>query len=135
MKLDFIDSLFEAAAPTRIPHPEDSIFDGSATAAKYVQGLQEVIANPGGVSIKWDGGIALIFGYTPAGEFFINDKYMPDGFFAKSPKDWERYDTTIKASRTPRTDLYPKIALVWEGIKAAVKERAVFKGDLMRWCL
>lgn len=131
MKLDFIDSLFEAAAPTRIPHPEDSIFDGSATAAKYVRGLQEVIANPGGVSIKWDGGIALIFGYTPAGEFFINDKYMPDGFFAKSPKDWERYDTTIKASRTPRTDLYPKIALVWEGIKAAVKERAVFKGDLM----
>jgi hypothetical protein len=131
MRLDFIDNLFEANASPRIPHPEDSIFDGSATAAKYVRGLQEVIANPGGVSIKWDGGIALIFGYTPAGEFFINDKYMPDGFFAKSPKDWERYDTTIKASRTPRTDLYPKIALVWEGIKAAVKERAVFKGDLM----
>lgn len=131
MKLDFIQNLFEADASPRIPHPEDSIFDGSQSAAKYVRGLQEVIANPGSVSIKWDGGIALVFGYTPAGEFFINDKYMPDGFFAKSPQDWERYDTTIKSSRTARPDLYPKIALVWEGIKASVKERAVFKGDLM----
>lgn len=131
MRLDFIDNLFEAAAPTRIPHPEDSIFDGSASAAKYVRGLQEVIANPGEVSIKWDGGIALIFGYTPAGEFFINDKYMPEGFFAKSAKDWEVYDTTMKSSRTARPDLYPKIALVWDGLKAAVTERAIFKGDLM----
>lgn len=130
MRLDFIDNLFEAA-PTRIPHPEDSIFDGSQSAATYVKGLQEVIANPGSVSIKWDGGIALIFGYSPNGEFFINDKYMPDGFFAKSAKDWEVYDTTMKASRAARPDLYPKIAMVWEGIKAAVTERAVFKGDLM----
>ena len=56
---------------------------------------------------------------------------MPDGFFAKSAKDWEVYDTTMKASRAARPDLYPKIAMVWEGIKAAVTERAVFKGDLM----
>ena len=131
MRLEFIDNLFEATAPTRIPHPEDSIFDGSASAANYVRGLQEVIANPGEVSIKWDGGIALIFGYTPAGEFFINDKYMPEGFFAKSAKDWEVYDTTIKASRTARPDLYPKIAMIWEGLKADMAEQAVFKGDLM----
>jgi hypothetical protein len=130
MRLDVIDNLFEAA-PTRIPHPEDSIFNGSADAKKYLMGLLEVIKNPGNVSIKWDGGIALVFGYTPAGEFFINDKYMPEGFFAKSPKDWERYDTTIKKSKTSRPDLYPKIALVWEGLKADVTERAVFKGDLM----
>ena len=50
MRLDFIDNLFEAA-PTRIPHPEDSIFEGSQSAATYVKGLQEVIANPGSVSI------------------------------------------------------------------------------------
>jgi len=131
MKFDFINTLFEAGAPARIPHPEDSIFDGSQSAAKYVRGLQEVIANPGGVSIKWDGGIALIFGYTPSGEFFINDKYMPEGYYAKSPNDWEIYDTTVKKSRTARPDLYPKIAMVWEGIKASVTERAVFKGDLM----
>jgi hypothetical protein len=130
MKLAFIDTLFEAA-PTRIPHPEDSIFDGSQSAATYVRGLQEVIKNPGGVSIKWDGGIALFFGYNPAGEFFINDKYMPDGYFAKSPKDWEIYDTTIKASKTARPDLYSKIALIWEGLKADVTTPAVFKGDLM----
>jgi hypothetical protein len=130
MKLDFINTLFEAAPP-RIPHPEDSIFDGSLSAANYVRGLEEIIANPGGVSIKWDGGIALVFGYTPGGEFFINDKYMPEGYFAKSPKDWEVYDTTMKSSRTARTDLYPKIAAIWEGLKADVTEQAIFKGDLM----
>ena len=131
MRLDFIQTLFEADASPRIPHPEDSIFNGSAEAARYIAGLKEVIAKPGEVSIKWDGGIALVFGYTPAGEFFINDKYMPDGYFAKSPNDWQVYDTTIKKSKTARPDLYTKLELIWEGLKADVTARAVFKGDLM----
>ena len=131
MNLDFIQTLFEADASPRIPHPEDSIFNGSAEAARYIAGLKEVIAKPGEVSIKWDGGIALVFGYTPAGEFFINDKYMPKGYFAKSPNDWQVYDTTIKKSKTARTDLYTKLELIWQGLKADVTARAVFKGDLM----
>jgi len=133
MKLSFIDTLLTEAADAspRIPHPEDSIFISSAEASKYVNALEEVIKNPGDITIKWDGGIALIFGHTPAGEFFINDKYMPEGFFAKSPADWERYDTEIKKSRTARPDLYPKIAAIWEGLKADVVGQGVFKGDLM----
>ena len=133
MKLSFIDTvLLEAAdASPRIPHPEDAIFNGSADAARYVSAMEEVIKNPREVSIKWDGGIALIFGYTPAGEFYINDKYMPEGYFAKSPKDWEVYDTTVKKSRTARPDLYAKIAAIWSGLQAAVVDQGTYKGDLM----
>lgn len=131
MELNFIQSLFEAGEGPRIPHPEDSIFAGTGEALKMIAALEEVIANPAAGSIKWDGGIALFFGYDPEGQFFINDKYMPDGFYAHSAADWQRYDTEIKKSRTPRPDLYPKIAAIWEGLKAAVTERGVFKGDLM----
>lgn len=130
MKLNFINMLVEAADP-RIPHPEDAIFDGSAAADAAVKGLGGVVANPKNLSVKWDGGIALIFGYDPAGEFFINDKYMPDGFYAHSPQDWEHYDTQVKKSKTARPTLYPKLAAIWEGLKQSVVTQAVFKGDLM----
>ena len=128
---EFINTLFEADASPRIPHPEDAIFDGGLEAKRYIDSLKSVIANPGGISIKWDGGIALVFGYDPNGEFFINDKYMPAGYYAHSPADWERYDTEIKKSKTARTDLYPKLGLIWEGLKSSVTAKAVFKGDLM----
>jgi len=131
MELNFIQTLFEAGEGPRIPHPEDSIFEGTASALQMIAALEEIIANPAAGSIKWDGGIALYFGYDPQGQFFINDKYMPEGFYAHSPADWQKYDTEIKRSRTPRPDLYPKIAAIWEGLKASVTERAVFKGDLM----
>jgi len=132
MKLDFINNMLtEADASPRIPHPEDAIFISQAEAQKYEKALEEAITNAQEISIKWDGGIALIFGYTPAGEFYINDKYMPEGYYAKSPKDWQVYDTTIKKSRTPRPDLYPKIEMIWEGLKADVVERGTYKGDLM----
>jgi hypothetical protein len=132
MMLSFIQTLTEAAdASPRIAHPEDSIFDGLADAQRYVTALKQVINNPGSVSIKWDGGIALIFGYTPAGEFYINDKYMPEGYYARSPKDWELYDTTVKKSRTARPELYPKIATIWDGLRADVVSKGTYKGDLM----
>lgn len=129
--LEFISTLFEAAASPRIPHPEDAIFDGGIEAKRYIDALKDVIANPGGVSIKWDGGIALVFGYDANGQFFINDKYMPAGFYAYSAADWERYDTEIKKSKTARTDLYPKLDAIWEGLKKSVTKQGVFKGDLM----
>lgn len=133
MKLEFLkDILTEAGeASPRIPHPEDAIFVSLADAQKYESALEEAIANAKDISIKWDGGIALFFGYSPAGEFFINDKYMPEGFYARSPADWEYYDTQVKKSRTPRPELYPKIAAIWSGLKANVVEKSVFKGDLM----
>lgn len=129
--LEFISTLFEAEASPRIPHPEDAIFDSGTDAKRYIDALKNVIANPGGITIKWDGGIALVFGYDPEGQFFINDKYMPAGFYAHSPADWEKYDTEIKKSKTARTDLYPKLGAIWEGLQKSVTEKAIFKGDLM----
>lgn len=124
--------LIEAAAEPRIPHPEDSVFMGSKTAAQYVQALNEIAMNPQAASIKWDGMIALYFGRDQSGKFFVNDKYMPETFHAYSPMDWQKYDTTIKKSRTERPDLYKKLAFIWPGLEAAVGTTAgVFKGDLM----
>lgn len=131
MKLDFINMILTEAEGPRIPHPEDAIFTSLAEAQKYERALEEAIKNAGEISIKWDGGIALFFGYTPAGEFFINDKYMPEGFYARSPAEWEHYDTQIKKSRTPRPELYPKIAAIWPGLQASVQDTATYKGDLM----
>lgn len=132
MKLEFLNVLFESEK-TRIPHPEDSIFQGSSEAKRYVAALKEAIQQPEKITIKWDGGIALIFGFTPGGEFFCSDKYMYSAsYFAKSPADWEHYDQNIKSSGTTRPDLYPKIAAIWNGLRADVgNSRSVFKGDLM----
>lgn len=128
----YLEYLIEAVQNPRIPHPEDSVFLGSKQAAAYVTALQEIAADPGKVSIKWDGMIALYFGRDQSGRFFINDKYMPETFHAYSPLDWQRYDTTIKKSRTERPELYKKIAAIWPGLEAAVGTvQGVFKGDLM----
>jgi hypothetical protein len=130
MKLDFIRTLMEADASPRIPHPEDSIFSGSANAAKYLGALKEVIANPGEISIKWDGGIALIFGNNASGEFVITDKYMaPKGIYPTSPEGWVKYDQDRGANRA---DLYAKIAMIWNGLRDDVGNTpGLFKGDLM----
>ena len=123
------DYLIEAEGP-RIPHPEDSIFMGSAEAAKNVQALQSIITNPQKISIKWDGMIALYFGNDASGQFFISDKYMPaKGVFPHSPNEWIQYDQSRGANRS---DLYAKINLIWPGLQAAVGDTpGVFKGDLM----
>ena len=126
----YIDFLLEAADNPRIPHPEDSIFDNSASAARYVEALREIIGNPGSATIKWDGEIALYFGRDQRGEFFISDKYMPaKNFYPKTPADWIKYDQDRGANRS---DLYRKINLIWPGLEAAVGTTpGVFKGDLM----
>jgi hypothetical protein len=129
--LEFINTLFEGTSKLRIPHPEDAIFDGGDAAKRYIDALVNVIADPSGISIKWDGGIALIFGIDPTGKFFINDKYMPAGFYAHSPKDWQYYDTDIKKSGTTRGDLYGKLGAIWAGLNASVVEPGIYKGDLM----
>jgi hypothetical protein len=132
MKLEFLNVLLESEN-TRIPHPEDSIFQGSSSAKQYVAALKEAIQQPEKITIKWDGGIALMFGFTPGGEFFCSDKYMyAASYFAKRPEDWEHYDQNIKSSKSTRPDLYPKIAAIWNGLRADVgNTQSVFKGDLM----
>jgi hypothetical protein len=139
MNLSFIDFLVEdtveATQGQHILHPEDAIFTSSADALRVVDAVKAAIGQDGVASIKWDGGIALFFGYTGGGEFFVSDKYMyPAGFYAKSPADWQRYDTQIKSTRRPRPDLYPKIAAIWEGLQSACgNTQAIYKGDLMAY--
>jgi hypothetical protein len=131
MKLSFIESLTEATADQgpRIPHPEDTIFDGAAEAQKYVQALIGVIADPGSISIKWDGGIALVFGRKTEGEFFCADKYMPArGVLPTSPAQWREYD---QARGADRNDLYAKIETIWDGLAEDVIAPGTYKGDLM----
>jgi hypothetical protein len=131
---EFSNPFLVEAAPSnpRIPHPEDAIFISQAEAANYVQALESAIKNDSQISIKWDGGIALFFGTSPEGKFFINDKYMPEGFYAYSPQDWERYDTQVKKTKKSRgEELYNKIATIWEGLREDVLDNGVYKGDLM----
>jgi hypothetical protein len=137
MQLEFVNYLLENIdAPTEgqhIPHPEDGLFESSAEALRNVEALREAIGKDGVVSIKWDGGIALFFGYTGAGKFFISDKYMyPAGYYAKSPEEWVHYDTQVKSSKRARPDLYAKIAEIWNGLHLDCgKNPGVYKGDLM----
>ena len=130
VRLEFIEHLTEAAdAGPRIPHPEDTIFDGLSEAQKYVQALKDVIKNPKKITIKWDGGIALVFGRKASGEFFCADKYMPNkGVLPTSPEQWVEYDQARGANRN---DLYAKIQTIWKGLEADVVEPGTYKGDLM----
>jgi hypothetical protein len=131
MKLNFIEALTEATADQgpRIPHPEDTIFDSLAEAQKYVSGLDNVIKNPGSISIKWDGGIALVFGRKESGEFFCADKYMPaKGVLPTSPEQWVEYD---RQRGSNRNDLYAKIQTIWKGLEQDTVAPGTYKGDLM----
>jgi len=135
MKLDFIDYLFEStidASNPRIPHPEDSIFVGSAESQRTVDDIAAIIRDPRGITIKWDGGIALYFGHTADGRFFVSDKYMyPKGIYATSPEQWVEYDHNKKNGKI-RTDLPAKLTMIWQGLKESVGETpGVFMGDLM----
>ena len=127
----FVDYLAEAITDeTRIPHPEDSILQGSAEAKKYANALTEIVRNPQAATIKWDGGIALFFGRNQQGQFFITDKYMPaKGVYPTSPQGWRDYDVKRGANRT---NLYEKIEALWPGLEASVgNTTGIFKGDLM----
>jgi hypothetical protein len=114
----------------RIPHPEDSILQGSDTAMKFASALEEIIQNPQQATIKWDGGIALYFGRNQQGQFFMTDKYMPaKGVYPTSPQGWRDYDSGRGANRA---DLYNKIDLLWPGLEKSVgNTNGIFKGDLM----
>jgi len=131
MDLQFITEV--AAAPARTPHPEDAIFDGSGAATQSVQALEFVIANPGSLTIKWDGMPALVFGRNVDGKLIVTDKYMfdkPNGRVT-SPEGWVAYDQARGANRA---DLYSKIANIWSGLEEAVGgSQGFFWGDLLWW--
>lgn len=132
MNLDFIGSLTEvAAAPARTPHPEDSIFEGSVAAGQMIQAMEGVIANPGSLTIKWDGIPALVFGRNADGQLIVTDKYMFDKPHGRvtSPQGWVEYDAHRGANRG---DLYQRIANIWQGLDEAVgSSSGFFWGDLL----
>jgi hypothetical protein len=132
MRLDFLTDILVEARTGAQPHPEDSIFDGSAAAKQALDSLLYVIKNPGSVTIKWDGFPALIFGRLPDGRFTVQDKYMFDNqIFAAGPQDWQTYDSK-KRSGTLRPDLYAKLANIWSGLEQATSNSSgFFWGDLL----
>ena len=129
MDLQFITEV--AAAPTRTPHPEDAIFDGSASASQAVQALEYVIKDPSTITIKWDGIPALVFGRNADGKLIVTDKYMfdkPNGRVT-SPQGWVEYDQARGANRG---DLYQRIANIWPGLEEAVgSTQGFYWGDLL----
>jgi Family of unknown function (DUF6267) len=130
VKFGFVNSLNEDVT-ARTPHPEDSIFDGSAAALTALTALGGVIANPNKVTIKWDGYPALIFGRSPDGKLVVVDKYMfKKNIMATSPQQWIDYDQQ-KNPNNMRTDLYKKLAVMWRGLDAVVKGQGFFWGDLL----
>ena len=66
----------------RIQHAEDLIlFDGHQGALKAIDMLKNIAGGKQGVSIKWDGSPAVVFGINPNNEFIFTDKA---GFNAKN---------------------------------------------------
>lgn len=133
MSKTYRDYLAEAIGDgPRIPHPEDSVLQGADTAGQFLGAFDEIVSNPQNFTIKWDGGIALYFGYNEQGQFFITDKYMPGkGVYPTSPEGWREYDISRGANRN---DLYEKIEVIWPGLQQSVTSKnGVFKGDLMAY--
>ena len=65
----------------RIQHAEDLIlFQGHQGALKAIDMLKDIAGGKQGVSIKWDGSPAVVFGFNPNNEFIFTDKA---GFNAK----------------------------------------------------
>jgi hypothetical protein len=134
VRLDFINNILVEERTGAQPHPEDTIFEGAASAKQMLGALQYVIKNPGSVTIKWDGFPALIFGRLRDGRFTIQDKYMFDNkVFADSPVQWQEYDQQKKSGKT-RPDLYAKLGNIWRGLEeAAGSSEGFFWGDLLWW--
>lgn len=130
MLLEFLEVITESITG-RTPHPEDAIFSGSEAAAQQINNLKAVIANPAGVTIKWDGYPALIFGRLANGRIGIADKYMFDrGVLVQSPEEWMKYDSQKPAGGL-RGTLYDAAAVLWPGLNAAVQGPGFYWADLM----
>lgn len=72
-------TIFESA---RIQHAEDLIlFHGHQGAMKAIDMLKNIATGKQGVTIKWDGSPAVVFGRNPNNEFIFTDKA---GFNAKN---------------------------------------------------
>ena len=133
MQLDFVDFLFEGATNSpRIPHPEDSIFQGSAVAERSLQSLLEIVARPEAVTIKWDGSPAIVFGRRTAdGMFTMNYKEYIGLPGAQVTTAQELLDFYIKNNKN--IEVGRKLASVFNAIGSICPPtfRGFVQGDLM----
>jgi hypothetical protein len=131
--LEFITLLRES---THIEHPEDLVFtQGSQGAARAMQALNSVIAQPKNLTIKWDGFPAIIFGRNVDGQLTVADKHMftkgdGSGRNITSLQQFIAYD---QARGVDRGDLYQKLNVLWPGLEQAVptSSRGYYWGDLL----
>ena len=117
-----------------LDHPEDLIFlRGVSGANQAVQAINDTVAKPEKVTIKWDGYPALIFGRNSNGKFSILDKHMfnkKDGSGRQvfSPEQFAEYD---RARGVNRTDLHQLIAQIWPGLSKSDRSKGYYWGDLL----
>ena len=118
-----------------LDHPEDLVFLGDIEGAKQaISSMEQTIAQPGTITIKWDGYPALIFGSNKDGRFSIMDKHMfnkKDGTGRQvfSPKEFRQYD---KNRGVDRGDLYQIISSIWSGLEKADRgSTGYYWGDLL----
>lgn len=117
-----------------LDHPEDLIFlRGVSGANQAVQAINDTVAKPEKVTIKWDGYPALIFGRNSNGKFSILDKHMfnkKDGSGRQvfSPEQFAEYD---RARGVNRTDLHQLIAQIWLGLSKSDRSKGYYWGDLL----
>lgn len=131
-KIDSLSQLDEDKG--HLDHPEDLVFlQGSKGAQQAIAAMQQTVANPKTVTIKWDGYPALIFGRGTDGKFSIMDKHMFNkkdgtGRLVFSPSEFVEYD---RARGVDRSGLYSLIAEIWPGLEKADNSKGFYWGDLL----
>jgi len=122
-------------AKGHLDHPEDLVFLGDVEGARQaISAIEQTIAQPGTITIKWDGYPALIFGRNKEGRFSIMDKHMfnkKDGTGRQvfSPQEFRQYD---KNRGVDRGDLYQLIDDIWPGLEKADRgSLGYYWGDLL----
>lgn len=132
MLMEFIQTLTEGA---RIDHPEDLVFSsGSAGATHALTALSEIPGKTDGITIKWDGFPAMVFGRNADGQLVVADKHMftkRDGSGrVTSVEQFIAYDQNRGANRS---DLYNKLRVLWPAMEQTVPVGAsgYYWGDLL----
>lgn len=122
-------------AKGHLDHPEDLVFLGDIQGARQaISAIEQTIAQPGTITIKWDGYPALIFGRDQKGRFSIMDKHMfnkQDGTGRQvfSPEEFRKYDENRSVNRG---DLYQLIDNIWPGLEKADRgSLGYYWGDLL----
>lgn len=116
--IDSLSALKESKG--HLDHPEDLVFiDGASGARSALAELQKAVANPGAITLKFDGYPALIFGRGSDGKFSIMDKHMfnkkdGSGRLIHSPQDFKNYDIKRGANRS---ELHEIVNLIWKGLE------------------